>query len=87
MTTAPTDTELLTPTAAAKLANRWRYIASGGRAATVGITAVCNWVTRGHLPVKGLDEHGHRLFDYDDVVRAELATRARALRLVGIGAT
>lgn len=86
MTTTPTDTDLLTPTAAAKLANRWRRIASGGRAATVGITAICNWADRGHLAIAGLDERGHRLYALDDLARAELATRSRALRLVGIGA-
>jgi hypothetical protein len=80
------DTTWLTATQAAAHANQWRHIASGGRAATVGLTAICNWNARGHLQHAGLDDRGHRLYRLADVARAEQATRARALRLVGIGA-
>lgn len=81
-----TDSTWLTATQAAELANQWRYIASGGRAATVGTTAICNWNARGHLQHAGLDERGHKVYRLADLASAEKATRARALRLVGIGA-
>lgn len=70
---------------AAELATRWRRLLSAD-AAAVTRPAICNWVTRGHLRVAGLDEHGHRLYDLADLAHAEKATRPRALRLVGIGA-
>lgn len=81
------DTTWLTAAAAAELANHWRFVASGGRAATVGRTAVQNWAARGHLASTGQDEHGRPLYRLADVARAEYATRARALRLVGIRQT
>lgn len=80
-------TTWLTTADAAELANRWRHIASGGRAATVGRSAIRTWASRGHLARAGLDDHGHPLYRLADVARAELATRERALRLVGISST
>lgn len=70
---------------AAEIATRWRRTISA-TAAAVTRPAICNWVTRGHLDVAGLDDQGHPLYALDDLARAEHATRSRALRLVGIGA-
>jgi hypothetical protein len=70
---------------AAELATQWRRTVSA-TAAAVTRSAICNWRTRGHLPVAGLDDHGRPLYALPDLARAELATRGRALRLVGIGA-
>lgn len=69
---------------AAEIATRWRRTISA-TAAAVTRSAICNWVTRGHLAVAGLDEQGRPLYALDGLARAELATRGRALRLVGIG--
>lgn len=76
--------DLLTASQAAQLATTWRHTVSGGRAATVRRTAIANWVSRGHLTRAGLDDHGRPLYRLGDIARAEQATRARALRLVGI---
>lgn len=70
---------------AAALATKWRRSVSAD-AAAVTRSAICKWVTRGHLNVAGLDEHDRPLYALPDLARAELATRSRALRLVGIGA-
>lgn len=82
-----TDSTWLTTAEAAEAAHRWRSIVSGGRAATVGRTAIQNWTARGHLKAAGLDARGHPLYRLADVASAERATRGRALRLVGIGTT
>lgn len=79
----PVAEELYTTAQAAALATRWRRTLSAN-AAAVRPSAICNWVTRGHLHPTGLDEHGHPLYTLTDLAQAELATRARALRLVGI---
>lgn len=79
--------DLLTATEAAELANTWRRTVSGGRAATVSRTAIANWVSRGHLARAGLDDRGRPLYARADLARAERATRARALRLVGLSAS
>ncbi|MDX3170090.1 MerR family transcriptional regulator [Streptomyces scabiei] len=78
--------DLYTGTQAAQLATRWRRTVSAG-AAAVTRSAVSNWVARGHLKPAGLDEYNRPLFALPDIARAELATRSRALRLVGIGST
>ena len=80
----PTDPTWLTTRQAAELANSWRDTVSAGRSATIGSSAIRTWASRGHLAAAGLDERGHPLYRLADVARAELATRARALRLVGI---
>ncbi|XUZ24733.1 MerR family transcriptional regulator [Streptomyces sp. RMIT01] len=77
------DTELLTTAQAAAHATRARRFFSAG-AAAIRPTTIRDWASRGHLTRKGLTENGHPLYDLADVARAELATRARALRLVGI---
>ncbi|MFG2699547.1 MerR family transcriptional regulator [Streptomyces sp. NPDC048386] len=77
--------QLYTGTQAAELATNWRRTLSAD-AATVTRSAICNWRTRGHLKVAGLDEHGRPLYDLPGLAQAEKATRPRALRLVGISA-
>ncbi|MFG2899539.1 MerR family transcriptional regulator [Streptomyces zaomyceticus] len=74
---------LYTATEAAEHATRWRRLLSAG-AAAVTPAAVRQWARRGHLAPTGLDDHGRPLYAHVDVARAELATRSRALRLVGI---
>ncbi|HET9381310.1 MAG TPA: MerR family transcriptional regulator [Streptomyces sp.] len=75
-------TQLYNGRQAAELATGWRRTVSA-TAAAVTRSAICKWVARGHLRVAGLDEHGHPLYTLADLARAELATRHRALRLVG----
>ncbi|MFE6816028.1 MerR family transcriptional regulator [Streptomyces sp. NPDC057677] len=74
---------LYTATEAAAHATQWRRLLSAG-AAEVTPAAVRQWARRGHLKASGLDDSGHPLYAHVDVARAELATRRRALRLVGI---
>ena len=76
-------TQLYNGAQAAEMATRWRRMLTADTA-TVSRQAICNWRTRGYLPIAGLDEHGHPLYAHGDLARAELATRSRALRLVGI---
>jgi DNA-binding transcriptional MerR regulator len=68
---------------AAKQATQWRRIISAGSAAVTPAT-IRQWASRGHLEPYGLDDHGRPLYALADLARAEKATRARALRLVGI---
>ncbi len=77
------DTDLLTTAQAAAHAHRARQLLSAG-AAAIRPTTIRDWASRGHLHKAGLTETGRPLYRLDDVARAELATRARALRLVGI---
>ncbi|WP_145498681.1 MerR family transcriptional regulator [Streptomyces sp. CFMR 7] len=77
------DTDLLTTAQAAAHAHRARQLLSAG-AAAIRPTTIRDWASRGHLTRAGLTEHGRPLYRLADVARAELATRARALRLVGI---
>ncbi|MFI9005089.1 MerR family transcriptional regulator [Streptomyces sp. NPDC053541] len=74
---------LYTATQAAEHATRWRRLTSAG-AAAVTPTTIRSWVNRGHLTPAGLDERRRPLYAHADIARAEAATRARALRLVGI---
>lgn len=55
----------------------------------VTVAAVTNWATRGYrsetgekvvLPVRGLNERGHKLYRFIDVALAERATREHAKR-------
>ncbi len=68
---------------AADLATRWRRSLSAD-AAAASVRTIRSWVARGHLAPAGLDEKGRQLFRFVDLARAENATRARALRLVGM---
>lgn len=76
-------TTWLTAQQAATHATQGRRQLSAGAAAVTERT-IRSWVARGHLSAAGLDGDGHQLFRLADVARAELATRARALRLVGV---
>ncbi|MFE4691736.1 MerR family transcriptional regulator [Streptomyces sp. NPDC056749] len=77
------DTPLLTTAQAAAHATRARQMLSAG-AATIRPTTIRDWASRGHLARAGLTENGRPLYRLGDVARAEVATRGRALRLVGI---
>ncbi|MFF2774839.1 MerR family transcriptional regulator [Streptomyces sp. NPDC058052] len=74
---------LYTAAQAAEAATGWRRLLSAGAAAVTPAT-VRSWATRGHLAPAGLDDRGRPLYDHGAVARAEVATRRRALRLVGI---
>lgn len=78
------DSPRYTAPEAAQLATTWRRLVSAGAAAVTPAT-IRQWATRGHLAPCGIDDHGRRLYALPDLARAERATRARALRLVGIG--
>ncbi|MCM1976823.1 MULTISPECIES: MerR family transcriptional regulator [unclassified Streptomyces] len=75
--------ELYTAPEAAELATTWRRIVSAG-AAAVTATTIRSWAHRGHLHAAGIDETGRALYTRTGIALAERATRARALRLVGI---
>lgn len=78
-------TTWMTATEAAEHADRARQALTAG-AAHITPATIRQWVRRGHLAAAGLDDHRRHLYRLADVAQAELATRARALRLVGIGA-
>jgi hypothetical protein len=78
--------DLYTGTQAAALATTWRRQISAD-AAAVSLSAICQWVRRGHLTPAGLDAQRRPLYTLRDIALAEQKTRGRALRLVGIGAT
>ncbi|MFD3483797.1 MerR family transcriptional regulator [Streptomyces sp. NPDC058665] len=77
---------LYTAPAAAAQATQWRRLLSAG-AAEVKPATIRKWASRGHLAPVGLDEHDRPLYALTDLAAAELATRGRALRLVGYSAT
>ncbi|MGW4030764.1 MerR family transcriptional regulator [Streptomyces sp. NPDC004838] len=81
MKPAPT---LYTTDEAAERATEWRRLLSAGAAAITPAT-IRSWTHRGHLTRHSRDPHGRPLYDHDDLAHAEHTTRARALRLVGIG--
>jgi DNA-binding transcriptional MerR regulator len=76
----------LTADEAAAHVNLVRCALSAGYAGCSERT-IRSWVARRHLTATGRDEDGRQLFALADVAKAEAATRARALRLVGIGST
>ncbi|PWG08799.1 MerR family transcriptional regulator [Streptomyces sp. V2] len=71
---------------AAEQATAWRRLVSAG-AAEVTPATIRQWARRRHLTPCGLDPQGRPLYALPDLARAEQATRARALRLVGIPTT
>lgn len=75
--------DLLTTAQAADHATRARQLLSAG-AARICPATIRSWAKRGRLERAGLDADGRPLYRLADVARAELATRGRALRLVGI---
>ncbi|MFD8937310.1 MerR family transcriptional regulator [Streptomyces sp. NPDC059578] len=72
-------TTLYTGTQAAHLATQWRAALTDGRA-SVSLSAISHWRTRGHLTIAGLDPHGRPLYTHAALAQAELATRSGALR-------
>lgn len=78
----PTVTWLTAEQAAAH-ATQARQLLSAGTAEVTERT-IRSWVARGHLKARGRGPDRRQLFTLADVAQAELATRARALRLVGI---
>ncbi|MGW1182976.1 MerR family transcriptional regulator [Streptomyces drozdowiczii] len=82
----PMDTDLLTTAQAAAHAHQARQLLSAG-AAEICPASIRSWVKRGRLQRAGLTEDGRPLYRLADVARAEVATRRRALRLVGIPET
>ncbi|MFE2021317.1 MerR family transcriptional regulator [Streptomyces sp. NPDC059499] len=81
------DHDLLTTREAAAHADRARQLLSAG-AAHIRPTTIRDWASRGHLSASGIADDGRtRLYSVADVASAELATRARALRMVGITET
>lgn len=79
-------TDHYTTAEAAAQATQWRQLLSA-RAAQVTPGTIRSWRNRGHLAPVGLDDRDRPLYDHADLARAEHATRARALRLVGIPET
>ncbi|MFD6421721.1 MerR family transcriptional regulator [Streptomyces sp. NPDC060198] len=78
------DIDHLTAAQAAAHADRARQTLTAG-AAHIRPATIRQWAARGHLTATGLADDGRtRTYRLADVARAELATRARALRLVGI---
>lgn len=81
------DTDLLTAREAAAHADRARQLLSA-QVAHIRPCTIRQWSSRGHLTAAGIADDGRtRLYSVADVARAELATRARALRMVGIPET
>jgi hypothetical protein len=86
-TRKPGETTWLTAWQAAEHADEIRRYESrtrGSRAATVTERTIRSWVARGHLTPGNINDQGLQLFALHAVNHAEKATRARALRLVGI---
>lgn len=76
------DIDHLTAAQAAQHADRARQFVSAG-AAHITPATIRSWAHRGHLTANGLAEDGRsRTYRLGDVARAELKTRARALRHV-----
>ena len=79
-------TTWFTAAEAAEYVNKVRGMLSAGYAGCTERT-IRSWVARGHLAPTGLNADDLQLFTLADVASAEHKTRARALRLVGIGST
>lgn len=77
------DTEpiLYTTAQAAAKATEWRRLLSAGTAEVTPGT-IWKWRSRGHLT--GILHNGRLHIEHSELAQAERATRARALRLVGI---
>ncbi|MEU7366625.1 helix-turn-helix domain-containing protein [Streptomyces hygroscopicus] len=60
----------------------WLTVREAAELTGVDVQTVYSWVRRGHLKVEGLDHRGQKLFRHLDVARAEMATRAKAKRVL-----
>ncbi|WP_406431567.1 helix-turn-helix domain-containing protein [Streptomyces sp. NBC_01589] len=60
----------------------WLTVREAADLTGVSIATVYSWVRRGHLKVGGLDHRGQKLFRHLDVAKAEMATRAKAKRVL-----
>ncbi|MFI6494750.1 MerR family transcriptional regulator [Streptomyces sp. NPDC050564] len=60
----------------------WMTVKEAAFLACVTVQTVYSWERRGHLTVGGLDHRGQKLFRHLDVARAEMATRAKAQRVL-----
>ncbi|MEU9199003.1 MerR family transcriptional regulator [Streptomyces sp. NPDC048332] len=76
-------TTWLTTAEAAAHADRARQALTAGTAHIQPAT-IRQWARRGHLEARGLTDRGHPMYTLADVARAEVATRARALRRHGL---
>ncbi|MFD4523266.1 helix-turn-helix domain-containing protein [Streptomyces sp. NPDC058470] len=64
----------------------WLTVKEAALFVGVDIQTVYSWIRRGHLKVTGLDHRGRKLFRHLDVAQAELATRAKAGRVLTVAA-
>jgi len=64
----------------------WLTVKEAALFVGVDVQTVYSWVRRGHLKVTGLDDRGRKLFRHLDVAQAELATRAKAGRVLTVAA-
>ncbi|MGW2060442.1 helix-turn-helix domain-containing protein [Streptomyces sp. NPDC001937] len=60
----------------------WLTVVQAAELANVSIFTVYSWIRRGHLEPAGLNDKGQKLFRHLDVARAEMATRAKAKRVL-----
>ncbi|MDC2953374.1 helix-turn-helix domain-containing protein [Streptomyces gilvifuscus] len=60
----------------------WLTVKEAALLAGVDVQTVYSWVRRGRLEVTGLDHRGRKLFRHLDVAKAEMATRAKAKRVL-----
>lgn len=60
----------------------WMTALEAARHFGVSNKTIYRWTTEGRLSVRGLDERGQKLFRFLDVADVELATRARAKRVL-----
>lgn len=60
----------------------WLTIREAADLTGVSPQTVYSWIRRGHLTVEGLDHRGQKLLRHLDVARAEMATRAKAKRVL-----
>lgn len=74
----------LTTAQAAQAADRARQFVSAG-AAHITPATIRQWDSRGHLRGYNTGPRRPKIYHLGDVAKAELATRDRALRQVGIG--
>lgn len=60
----------------------WLTVKEAALHTGVSVQTIYSWARRGHLKVEGLNERGQKLYRLLAVADAELATRARARRVL-----